>query len=82
MSYYVLSTYAMYAATALSIACSVIANAKVHPAAKHPFRVLLWRDRSDFSGTGWQFRLASVYLGAAAFALVPVSKMIQFFQSH
>lgn len=82
MSYSHLSTYAVYVAVALAIACSVVANAKVLPAAKDPFRVFLWRDRADFSRAGWKFRQASVCLAAIAFALVPLAQMVQFFQGH
>lgn len=82
MSYYSLTTYAIYVCMALAIACSVIANAKLLPDQKTTFRVFLWRARPEFSALGWKFRQASVWLAAAAFALVPLAGMVQFLESH
>jgi len=82
MSYYDLSTYALYASIAAAIACSVIANAHLHPEKKDPFSVLFWRERGDFTEKGWTFRQASVCLGALSVALIPLSKVIQFLEAH
>lgn len=81
MSYYVLCTCALYGSIAASIACSVIANAHLHPQEKDPFRVFFWRERSEFTEKGWKYRQASACLGAVAVALIPLSKMIQFLEA-
>jgi len=82
MSYYLLSTYALYASIAASVVCSVVANANLHPDKKDPLRVFFWRAKSDFSETGWRFRQASVGFVAIAVALIPISSMLQFFERH
>ena len=82
MRFYELSTYAFYGAIAAGIVCSVIANAKLHPDKKDPFRVFFWRDKSDFSEQGWKFRQASSWCVAIAVGLMLLSKALQFLQAH
>lgn len=82
MSYYDILMYAFYVSTAMAIVCSGIANANVHPAAKDPFRVFFWREKSDFSEKGWKFRQASACFLYVGFALIPLSKIVQFFEAH
>jgi hypothetical protein len=82
MSYYSLLTYALYVSIAASIVCSGIANANLHPAAKDPFRVFFWREQSDFSEKGWKFRQVSACFLYLSFALIPLSKIVQFFEAH
>lgn len=82
MSYYDLATYALYLAMAAAIACSVVAHANLHPDQKGLFRVFLWREKSEFSEKGWKFRQASACFGAIAFALIPLSMAVRFFENH
>ena len=82
MRLYDLATYAPYGALALGIVCAGIANANVLPDKKDAWKVFYARERGDFIDKGWKFRQAALGCCVLAFVLIPLSKMIQFFEAH
>lgn len=82
MAFYIVLTCLLYVAIACAIVFSVIANAHVLPEKKNWRQPFFWREKDDFTSKGWKFKQASVCLGVIAFALIPLSKIVQFLEIH
>lgn len=62
--------YAGFASFGAAIVFSIIANANLLPGKSDPLKVLLWREKSDFTEKGWKLRQISVYCGYLALGLM------------